>query len=124
MDQMREIAEKHDLTMLQLACLWNLAQPAVKCVIPTLIQEIEPARKPIEAKVDELAELPEIPFTTADCEFINRIGDNRGCMELKGGHPGHLGEPQADRWSLTPDLEATGQRWEIDPRRDLVSTHG
>ena len=27
-DQMRPIAEKHGLTMIQLACLWNLAQPA------------------------------------------------------------------------------------------------
>src|SRR5206468_504021 len=32
MEAMRPIAERHGLTMLQLACAWNLAQPAVRCV--------------------------------------------------------------------------------------------
>ena len=36
---MRPIAERHGLTTMQLACLWNLAHPAVRCVAPTLIQE-------------------------------------------------------------------------------------
>src|SRR4051794_35571265 len=32
LDRMRPIAERHGLTMLQLACQWNLAHPAVRCV--------------------------------------------------------------------------------------------
>jgi aryl-alcohol dehydrogenase-like predicted oxidoreductase len=122
-DKMRSVAEKHGLSLLQLACLWNLSQPAVKSVVPTLIQEADPKRKPIEAKVDELAALPDLKLSTEECEFITQIGDNKGCMELKGANPTHTGEPQPDRWGLTPDLEAVGQRWGIDPQRDLVCTH-
>ncbi len=39
LDRMRPIVEKHNLSPLQLACAWNLGQPPVKSVIPTLIQE-------------------------------------------------------------------------------------
>ena len=31
--------QRHGLTLLQLACQWNLAHAAVRCVAPTLIQE-------------------------------------------------------------------------------------
>ena len=51
---MRPIAERHGLTMLQLACHWNLAHGPVHCVAPTLISEPGSA-KPIEAKRAELA---------------------------------------------------------------------
>ncbi len=57
-ERMRDIALAHNLTMLQLACVWNLSQPGVKSVIPTLIQEVGANAKPIETKVDELAALP------------------------------------------------------------------
>lgn len=39
LERMRPYAERHGLTLLQLACQWNLAHPAVRCVAPTLIQE-------------------------------------------------------------------------------------
>ncbi len=52
---MRPLADRHGLTMLQLACLWCLAQPAVGCVAPTLIQEGGPGARPIEDKRAELA---------------------------------------------------------------------
>ena len=39
LDAMRPIAAAHGLTLLQLACQWNLAHAAVRCVAPTLIQE-------------------------------------------------------------------------------------
>ena len=48
MERMRPIAERADLTMLQLACQWNLAHPAVECVVPTLIQETGPEARTIE----------------------------------------------------------------------------
>ena len=39
LERMRPYAERHGLSMLQLACQWNLAHAAVECVAPTLIQE-------------------------------------------------------------------------------------
>jgi aryl-alcohol dehydrogenase-like predicted oxidoreductase len=123
MEKMRGIAQQHNLTLLQLACLWNLAQPGVHSVIPTLIQETDPQSKPIEIKVDELAALPNVNLPAAEVEAIARIGNNKGCMELKGGNRAHVGEPVADRWGITPDLEAVGKRWGINPDADLVCAH-
>ena len=54
LEAMRPIAERHGLTMLQLACHWNLAHGPVQVVAPTLIEEPGSA-KPIEAKRAELA---------------------------------------------------------------------
>ncbi len=48
------------MTMLQLACAWNLAQTPVRCVAPTLIQEPGPRARPIEDKRAELAAVPEL----------------------------------------------------------------
>ncbi len=92
LEKLRDIAAKHNLTMLQLACLWNLSQPGVKSVIPTLIQEVGAGAKPDpETKVDELASLPELKLTEEEREFIGEIGDNTGCMELKGANRAHSG---------------------------------
>ena len=55
LELMRPYAERHGLSMLQLACAWNLAQPAVRCVAPTLIQEAGAGARPIEDKRAELA---------------------------------------------------------------------
>jgi aryl-alcohol dehydrogenase-like predicted oxidoreductase len=115
------ILERTGLTTIQLACAWNLAQPAVECVAPTLIQEIGDDARSIEDKRAELAELPADPgLTDADLEEIRRIGDNAGCMALKGASAEHEGEQRPDRWALTPELEAVAERWGIDPGRDLV----
>jgi aryl-alcohol dehydrogenase-like predicted oxidoreductase len=124
MERMREIARSHRLTMLQLACLWNLSQPAVSSVIPTLIQETGAGARPIESKVDELAALPEIQLTEGELEFMAEIGDNRGCMELKGANHAHTGEAQPDRWGLIADHAAAAKRWGIVPEKDLAYTHG
>jgi len=123
MERLRDIAAKHEVTMLQLACLWNLSQSGVKSVIPTLIQESGEQTKAIETKVDELASLPDLKLTTEECELMANIGDNKGCMTLKGANRGHTTEPEADRWGLTPELEAVGRRWNINPDDDLACTH-
>ena len=34
-------------------------------------------------------------------------------MALKGGVPGYDGEERPDRWALTPELAAAGERWGI-----------
>ena len=109
--------------MLQLACLWNLSQPGVKSVIPTLIQESGESARLIETKVDELASLPDVKLSDQECEFISGIGNNKGCMELKGANRAHVGEPQPDRWGLTHDHEEAAKRWGIDPDADLACTH-
>lgn len=123
LEKMRPIAQRHGLTMLQLSCLWNLAQPAVHSVVPTLVQECGAESKTIEAKVDELAALPDVKLSAEECEELLRIGDNKGCMDLKGGHPAHVGEPLPDRWSLRPELVAVGQQWGVDAQRDLAYAH-
>ncbi len=116
-------AERAGLTPIQLACQWNLAHPAVECVAPTLIQEAGPKSPPIEEKRADLAALPaEQHLSEADVAAIRALGDNTGCMALKGASPAHEGEDQPDRWSLSEDLVETGERWGIDPERDLVAS--
>jgi aryl-alcohol dehydrogenase-like predicted oxidoreductase len=119
-ERMRPIAERHGLTPLQLACQWNLAHEAVRCAAPTLIEEPGGA-KPIEAKRAELAAVPRDVVLTADeVAEIRAVGDNTGCMTLKGASPQFEGEPQPDRWPLTLDLRELAGRWSIEPERDLA----
>jgi hypothetical protein len=130
MDQMRSLAEKHQLTMLQLSCIWNLSHAPVKSVIPTLIQEAGPDAKPIELKVEELAaletdaRLAQLKFTAQERDQLAQIGNNKGCMALKGANASHTGEAEADRWALRDELVEVGKRWGIDAERDLAYTHG
>ncbi len=124
LDRLLPIAERAKLTPIQLACQWNLAHPAVESVAPTLIQEIGPDACPIEAKRLELAHLPaDQRLSESDVEEIRTIGDNTGCMALKGASPEHEGEERPDRWPLSPELAEVGDRWGIDPNRDLAATH-
>ena len=120
LDRMRPIAERHGLSLLQLSCLWNLAHAPVRCVAPTLIQESGPDARPIEAKRAELAALPAGDVLSAEeVAELRAIGDNTGCMTLKGAAPDHEGEPRPDRWALTPELADVAARWGIEPARDL-----
>lgn len=123
MNKMRRFAEKYGLTMLQLACLWNLSHAPVKAVVPTLIQESGEQAKAIEAKADELAELPEVTLSAEDAAAIEAIGDNRGCMQLKGGNPNFSGKPEPDKWPLNSDLISAAERWHIRPEKDLICVH-
>jgi aryl-alcohol dehydrogenase-like predicted oxidoreductase len=122
LDGMRPIAERHALTMIQLACEWNLAHRPVECVAPTLIQEVGPQAKSIEDKRAELAALPAAQqLTNGDVDTIRMLGDNTGCMALKGASPQHTGQEQPDRWTLDEHLATVAERWRIDPARDLVT---
>jgi len=128
LERMRPFAERHGLSMLQLACAWNLAQAPVRCVAPTLIQEREsdpahPAR-PIEDKRAELAALQDAIASGLSAEevaAIGAIGDNTGCMTLKGASLEHAGPARADRWGVDEELSALARRWDIDPERDLLA---
>ena len=127
-DAIRPIAEKHGLTMLQLACAWNLSQAPVKSVIPTLMQEVAQVNgvtpKTMEEKIDELSALPSVTLGEDEVARILEIGNNKGCMDLKGGNPGHTGDPLPDRWPLNDELLEIAARWKIEPSRDLTCTHG
>jgi hypothetical protein len=118
---MRPIAERNGLTMIQLACQWNLAHEPVRCVVPTLIQELGPGARPVEKKRAELAALPsEQKLSREDVEAVRAIGDNTGCMALKGASPEHAGEERPDRWAVDEALEGVARRWGIEPERDLA----
>ncbi len=120
LERLRPIAERHDLTLLQLAAQWCLAHEPVACVVPTLIQEPGPDARSIEDKRAELLATPsEIRLEEHEVAAIRTIGDNTGSMSLKGAGPDHEGEPRPDRWPLTEDLHAVARRWDIEPDRDL-----
>ncbi|HEV3127751.1 MAG TPA: aldo/keto reductase [Solirubrobacteraceae bacterium] len=123
-EHMRPIAQRHGLTLIQLACQWNLAHRPVVCVAPTLIQETGPQARTVEDKRADLAALPELRLTAEEVDGIRAIGDNTGCMALKGASPQHSGEERPDRWALVPELEAVARRWGIEPSRDLVQVGG
>ena len=115
LERMRPIAERHELTPLQLACQWNLSHPAVQCVAPTLIQEAGDGAKPIEDKRAELAALPpELRLSADEVESIRELGDNTGSMLLKGASPDH-DEESADKWPVSAELEELAKRWDIEP---------
>jgi aryl-alcohol dehydrogenase-like predicted oxidoreductase len=121
LEQMRPYAERHGLTMLQLACTWNLAHPPVRCVAPTLIQESGPGARPIERKRAELAALDaERRLSEEQVQAIRAIGENTGCMTLKGASPENKSTVQADRWGVDEQLAAVAVRWGIDPDQDLL----
>ncbi len=121
LDRMRPYAQRHDLTTLQLACQWNLAHPAVRCVAPTLIQEGGASARSIEDKRTELAMLPsELRLSEQEVAELRAIGDNSGSMTLKGASVEYEGEPLADRWALEGELAELAARWQIAPARDLV----
>jgi aryl-alcohol dehydrogenase-like predicted oxidoreductase len=115
LERVAPIGERADLTPIQLACQWNLAHPAVACTVPTLIQETGPGSRPIEEKKTELGGLPtEQSLSAEDVSEIRAIGDNTGCMALKGASPAHEGEERPDRWALSEELVEVGERWGID----------
>ncbi|MFT4547059.1 MAG: aryl-alcohol dehydrogenase-like predicted oxidoreductase [Verrucomicrobiales bacterium] len=122
LEKVRPIIEAHGITPLQFSCAWNLSHPAVNSVVPTLIQEPGDV-KSIEDKIDELAQLPDVTFTEKELETIAEIGDNKGCMTLKGGNHEHKGDPLPDRWALDDDLIAAGERWGVSSEKDLANVH-
>ena len=116
-NRMRPLAEKYGLTLLEFACIWNLSHPAVKSVVPTFIQEAGEGARLIEDKIREFAKLPDIRFTAGEVESIRRIGDNTGCMTLKGASKRHQTSERPDEWPMRDDLlelagrNGLGEEW-------------
>jgi aryl-alcohol dehydrogenase-like predicted oxidoreductase len=121
LQRMAPYAQRHHLSTLQLACCWNLAHPAVRCVAPTLIQESGENARPIEDKRADLARVPAVsPLSEAEIQELAELGDNFGSMVLKGASADYEGEPAADRWPLSSRLRELATRWAIEPERDLA----
>ena len=110
----REVAQRRQCTLLQLACLWNQAQPGVRCVAPTLIQEAGAGARPPEAQLDELAALPAAPLTSDELGHLAEVAPPPGRRNWPGADRAHLGEPEPDRWALGADHEAAARHWGID----------
>ena len=103
-EKMKEIAARHNLSMAQFAAIWNLSQPAVESVVPTFIQEAGEKARPIEDRINELATLPDVRLTAAEVDEVKAIGDNTGCMTLKGASKRHAVSERPDEWPMREDL--------------------
>ncbi len=103
-ERMKPVADKHGLTLLQFASIWNLSHPAVECAVPTFIQESGDGARPIEDKIREFAALPDIRLTAEEVDAIRRIGDNTGRMMLKGASKRHQSGERPDEWPMREDL--------------------
>ncbi|MGJ8634834.1 MAG: aldo/keto reductase [Luteolibacter sp.] len=103
-DLMRPIAEKYNLSMLELACIWNLSQAPVECVIPTFIQEAGESARAVEEKIRDFGNMPDVRLTAEEVEAIRQIGDNTGCMKLKGASQRHETSERCDEWPMRPEL--------------------
>jgi aryl-alcohol dehydrogenase-like predicted oxidoreductase len=103
-NRMRPLAEKYGLTLLEFASIWNLSHPAVESVVPTFIQEAGEDARPIEDKIRAFGKLPNVRFNAEEVESIRQIGDNTGCMILKGASKRHATSERADEWPMREDL--------------------
>lgn len=113
--RMQPVMEKHGLTLLQFASIWNLSHPAVASVVPTFIQEAGEDARPIEDKIREFADLPDLLLTPEEVEAVRKIGDNTGCMTLKGASHRHTTHERPDEWPMRPDLLELAARHGLGP---------
>ena len=103
-ERMRPLAQQHGLNLLEFAAIWNLSHPGVASVVPTFMQEAGETARPIEDKIREFARLPEVRLSPQEVEAVRLIGDNTGCMSLKGASARHLTSERPDEWPMRPDL--------------------
>ena len=86
----------------------------VASVVPTFIQESGEGARPIEDKIRDLAAMPSVPpFTSEEIEQIRVIGDNTGCMALKGASRRHTTSDRPDEWAMRPELEELVAKWNL-----------
>lgn len=103
-ERMRPIAERHGLTMVQFAAIWNLSQSPVASVVPTFIQEAGEGARPIEERIREFAVMPDLRLSAEEVEEVRAIGDNTGCMTLKGASKRHETSERPDEWPMRGEL--------------------
>ena len=90
LERVLPIAERAGLTPIQLACQWNLAHPAVECVVPTLIQEAGPRGAPDRGEAGGAGGAPR----RAAARRRGRGGDPRDRRQHRL-HGAEGGEPRA-----------------------------
>ena len=73
-----------------------------------MIQEPGESAKALHQKIDELATLPELTLPEADVAQLSAIGNNKGCMVLKGRQ--RRGGGRNHRRSVAADARL-GRRW-------------
>ena len=96
LERMRPIAERHGLTALQLACQWNLAHPPGALHGPHAdrgARRREAHRG--QARRAGRASPRELRLSDEERAEIRAIGDNTGCMALKGASPAVRGRAPA-----------------------------
>ncbi len=108
---MKPIADKYGLTLLQFASIWNLSQSPVQSIVPTFIQEAGDDARPIEDKIREFAALPDVRLTSEEVDAVREIGDNTGCMILKGASKRHATSERPDEWPMRTDLLEIADRY-------------
>jgi len=109
--KMMPVADRHRLSLIQFAAIWNLSQPAVASVVPTFIQEAGADAQPIEGKIRAFAQLPDLRLSAGEVEEVRLAGDNTGCMALKGASRRHTTSEGPDEWPLRPELLDIARRY-------------
>ena len=110
-EKMEKFMAEHGLTPLQFASIWNLSNAPVRSVVPTFIQEPGEDARPIEEKIVEFSRLPEVALSPDEVEEIRGIGDNTGCMPLKGASKRHEKSERPDEWPMREDLLELAERY-------------
>ena len=102
--------EQEQLKAEKLASMINERPP-----VNVVVLEVTP--RPIEDKIREFGALPDVRFTAEEVEQIRQIGDNTGCMMLKGASNRHQTSERPDEWPMRPELlelaerHGLGQEW-------------
>jgi hypothetical protein len=80
-----------------------------------VIQEAGENAVPIENKIRDYAALPEdFRFTAEEVEQIRVIGDNTGCMSLKGASVRHKGPcERPDEWPMRNELLVLADQYDL-----------
>ena len=110
-ERMRPLAEAHGLSLLHFACVWNLSHAAVESVVPTMIQEAGEGARAIEDKIRAFGVLPEMVMDAGELAEVRKIGDNTGCMALKGASRRHEKSERPDEWPMRPELAELAERY-------------
>ena len=113
LELLKPIASKYGVSLMDLACQWNLQQESVSSVVPTLIQESFKGAMPYEEKVKRLANFTSFELEVSDQILIGEIGDNTGCMPLKGGSHRHSEHLRVDEWPMTEHLANLAKRYDL-----------
>ncbi len=112
-DRIRPFCDAHGLTPLQYAANWNLSHSAVKCVIPTFVQEPGEDARSIESKIEEMAKLPIVELDEREIATVRELGDNTDCMLLKGASQRHTVSERCDEWPMRPELLEIAKAYDL-----------